>query len=262
MCICTLYFSIDHKFTRKQHKMDRFINPKVTRTPKSLKTSALSCLADCDTIGEVFPKLSVHSLKFLAQYSRLGPVLAQKLSPAPLIKKILPHSLYLDYLHEHLESNSLNWEAFLREVLKCNIEDIQDFDFSNLSAEEAIIVKTYPYKTYDCCDNAILVSCLYSCIDKFKNICLHCVNQYKIQNTTICSDAYVLQKIDLPSLFKYNWCSHCQMQPLFQFISFDKDDYEMPILKKSTQLNLKVTYKRPPTKPTQSRRCIKRTKSY
>lgn len=246
-----------------------FKREKPINNARSLKALAMTKLADCYTIEDIFPNFSTHAanipktdvINMPTYYIRLGPYYAKRLSPAPIIKTILPQELYHDYLFMHLLDNALNWEIYLREVLVCGIEDIQYFDFTNLTVEEALIVKTFPYQTYEACDNTILVSFLYCYIDVYKNICLKCVNKCKIQQFTICSDAYVLQKTDIPNLFKYNWCSNCHLQPLFQFISFDKDDSEMAILKNKHDLNVHITKKRPNTQCKPQKR-IKRTKSF
>lgn len=250
-----------------------FKRGKLINNARSLKALAITALADCYTIEELFPNFTaVNDIDMPEHYTRLGPYYVKRLSPAPLIKAILPQQLYEDYLYMHLSDNTLNWELYLREVLACTVEDLQYFDFMNLTVEEAFIIKTYPYSTFEYCDDRILVSFIYCYIDMYKNICLKCVNKRKIQQLTICSDAYVLQKSDLPNLFKYNWCSDCKLQPLFQFISFDKDDSEMAILRNNHQLNVYKPKRRLPNNNNDSnsksnQQCnpqkrIKRTKSF
>lgn len=221
-------------------------------TPKTLRTLAMDALIDIDTIGELMPNFEQLKPEYkptideYPKYHRFQTsFFALRLSPVPIIKKWLPPTLYREYFIRYISESVLNWESYRRDVLQCFIEDFQYFDFSDLTFEQAILIKYYPFNLYECSDQTLLVTWVYFYISDSKSMCFKCINKYKIQNMTLINDVSVLESTALVKMFKNDWCDYCGVQPLFQFLPFDREDAsETPILKSTTHFNLKPSLKR------------------
>lgn len=190
--------------------------------PKKLFTLAMDILIKSETFV-LFPNGYTDDLP--TEYKRYDQDLIMHLSPVPFIRKILPKSLYIEYLQKHIKYNIYNWHMIFFDVLFARSWDIVDWDFNNLSIEQVILLKTIPNEVKICKDLAIVLKISHK-IEKWKTVCNVClVRKNNIHQTVVTvTDVIILNNF---MALKYirsneNWCQICKKRPLFSIKPYYK----------------------------------------
>lgn len=149
-------------------------------------------------------------------------------SPVPILKHHLPKSLYTEYLTRHLQDNDFNWEEVLRDVVQCDRDDIPNWDMSNLTLEQKMLLQTNPE---ECLvewvdDRAVLTFNSYIFNDNLKGVCYKCAKRICSPPTLIHSHICFKNACDIPTIIRStdNWCSICKMCPLFTIEDYNSNE--------------------------------------
>lgn len=118
------------------------------------------------------------------------------------------------------------WDAYVTNIMKCQPEDIGDWDWKNLTLEQALLIKNHPNRIPNFCDETVRVICAtytagFGNISiKFCSMCvgksldLNCSIPY-LMRTTSCSKISAEDFVNNYMHDESMWCSSCLYTPLF-----------------------------------------------
>lgn len=156
------------------------------------------------------------------------------ISPVPMISKILPKTIYIDYLNCHFQNPNC-WDQMLLDHFNCSDEDIGLWNWMNLTFEQAILLQNHPPRAPRFVnENNLVIKTRYQLENMINSpyLCLDCASALA-DNYLDCS---IRQTVEISRgdesdvlenyLWKeHSWCFKCKYTPLFVIESYAHDGF-------------------------------------